>query len=183
MEKATLSCVQRVIFVLLSTYLSKGSAQQIHNVTIDDQTGDAVTKALPTYFPSGSTDFWLQGAENKACVLCPDPAQAVGGTWHDATSTPDKPRSFSATFVGSAVYVYFILPNTSNDTDPTNVSFQLDGETAGTFAHTPNPALQSFQYNVPVFIKMGLENTSHSLLVSMSPTQQTNILFDYIIYS
>lgn len=65
------------------------------NVTIDDQTGDAVTGLKPIYNPSIA---WNQGAGCGFCAAKPNTSDAEGGTWHDGTYVPGRyPEQFDFT--------------------------------------------------------------------------------------
>lgn len=65
------------------------------NVTIDDQTGDAISGVLPTYSPSIA---WNQGAGCDFCAAKPSVSDALDGTWHDATyNSGVYPEQFGVT--------------------------------------------------------------------------------------
>ena len=153
------------------------------NRTIDDQEGDSVTGAVPSYTPVGS---WNQGSTCDGCFVHLDPSQTFDGTWHDSTHTPGdpEPRVITAQFTGTAVYVYNVLANyVEYTTTLTNITFTLDGNPAGSFVHIPTDST-SFQYDVPVFVKTGLANTSHTIVITAGgDTNSSLVLFDYIVYT
>jgi hypothetical protein len=86
--------------VLLLLALLRGVFPTISNVTVDDEYGDEVTGAKPSYSPS---EGWSQGANCTGCLAKPDPSQAFSGTWHDGTATPGDPegRVVNYTFNGA----------------------------------------------------------------------------------
>jgi hypothetical protein len=47
------------------------------NVTIDDQNGDSVTGAVPSYSPGNK---WQQGSQCPGCFAQPDPQQTFDGS-------------------------------------------------------------------------------------------------------
>ncbi|KAI0652610.1 hypothetical protein C8Q79DRAFT_110960 [Trametes meyenii] len=159
------------------------------NHTIDDQTGDSVTGALPDYEPPNVEDNWFQGNLCVHCNMLPnkviDVSKTFNGTWHDTTYHPGTlERSVAASFTGTAVYVFFIVPNTVPFTTTlTNLSFTLDDTSAGQpFIHTPDSS-SDISYQVPVFTATNLANTKHTIKVSTGGPNATLMLFDYMIYT
>lgn len=76
------------------------------NVYIDDQTGDSATGILPTYVPPNS---WNQGAGCDFCATKPDPSQALGGTWHDASYSPGgNSQPFDSTLQFNGMFIFLI---------------------------------------------------------------------------
>lgn len=74
-----------------------------NNVTIDDLTGDEATGLKPIYVPS---DSWNEGAGCVFCAAKPDPSQAQGNTWHDASYDPGRdapPFDFTLQFNGAVL--------------------------------------------------------------------------------
>lgn len=75
------------------------------NVTVDDETGDALTGDKPTYTPlvSGPNGNWAQGSTCSVCLVKPDASKAFGGTWHDATHVAGDPlqKTIEISFTGS----------------------------------------------------------------------------------
>ncbi|KAI0326739.1 hypothetical protein GY45DRAFT_1258403, partial [Cubamyces sp. BRFM 1775] len=153
------------------------------NRTIDDENGDSVTGIVPSYSPIAS---WSQGSTCTGCYIHLDPSQAFDGTWHDATHTPGdpEPRVITAQFTGTAVYVYNVLANTVQYTTTlTNITFTLDGASAGQYVHIPTDSTD-FQYDVPVFVKENLANTDHTIIIEATgDTNSSLVLFDYIVYT
>ncbi|KAI0673886.1 hypothetical protein C8Q78DRAFT_658019 [Trametes maxima] len=159
------------------------------NHTIDDQTGDSVTGALPDYEPPNVEDNWFQGNLCVHCNMLPnkviDVSKTFNGTWHDTTYHPGTlERSVAASFTGTAVYVFFIVPNTVPFTTTlTNLSFSLDDASAGQpFIHIPDSS-SDISYQVPVFTATNLANTKHTVKVSTGGPNATLMLFDYMIYT
>ena len=89
-------------------------------------------------------------------------------------------------FIGSAIYVFCILPlgvppNTNSTPTLMNLSFTLDGEPAGSFFHEGSTNTGGFQSNVPVLARGNLSNSAHNLLVDLGPNSV--FLFDYYVFS
>lgn len=97
-------------FGLLSLAVSTCSATPT-NVTIDDQTGDAISGLLPNYSPSIA---WNQGAGCDFCAAKPNASDAGGGTWHDASYNPGVyPEQFGVTLQFNGIFsrqAYTLLP-------------------------------------------------------------------------
>ncbi|KAI5115994.1 hypothetical protein M0805_009066 [Coniferiporia weirii] len=151
------------------------------NRTVDDELGDSVTGALPTY--QGS---WNYGPTCQDCLEHLDPSFVFQGTWHEATWDPGDPseRMVNISFTGSAVFVFIVLANIIfNDTHTiTSLSFILDGETMGNFFHSP--ALSTdYEYNVPAYSNENLVNAPHYLTMETTGDFPTLVLFDYLVYS
>ncbi|KAG6830931.1 hypothetical protein H0H92_013859 [Tricholoma furcatifolium] len=93
--------------------------------------------------------------------------------------------SIQFSFEGTAVYVYFILANQvpgDNIITQTLANFTLDGQLDDTFSHLPSNSTE-YQYNSLVFSKDGLFNTNHTLVTSMSDSDNSYINFDYANYT
>ena len=87
-------------------------------------------------------------------------------------------------FLGSAIYLYCILPlgkPPNADSTPTfmNLTFTLDSEPAGNFVHNGSANNQGFQSNVSVFSRGGLSGSTHTLLVNLG--QNSVFVFDYYV--
>lgn len=66
----------------------------------------------------------------------------------------------------------------------TNVSFELDGEPAGTYTHFPNPDDAQFIYNLNVFSQTELENAEHTLVMTaIQGAQPSYLLLDWVQYT
>lgn len=59
-----------------------------------------------------------------------------------------------------------------------DVTFTLDGATAGNYAHTPDSS-STILYSVPMLAKSGLENKAHTLVAKFSDL----LIFDYAMYT
>ena len=88
--------------------------------------------------------------------------------------------------MGTAVYAFFIVPNTVTNPLPTNtfvnMSFSVDGAPMGKFMHSPGHSTD-IAYKQPLFVRTGLDNQEHVLLITASGASQSLILFDYAIYT
>jgi len=157
--------------------------QVISNQTIDDESGDSVSGALPTYVPASS---WRLGPTCPDCVVHPDQSLAFNRTWHDNSQFPgDPPASLSLDFVGTAIYVFCIVPPIeANVISRYSLNFSLDdGASQGTFVYLPT-SNTDFLYNVSVVSLPSLSNKAHNLLVSTDDTINGSIfLFDYAVYT
>jgi len=85
-------------------------------------------------------------------------------------------------FIGSAVYMFNIIPN-DQENAVTNLTFILDDIVDQHFLWMPN-GQSTFLYNVSVYAKTGLSHGLHTLqMVTQNGTQDETILFDYAIYT
>lgn len=189
-----------VLLAQFATLLAPSSLATSVNVTIDDQTGDAITGLLPTYNPSIA---WNQGAGCDFCSAKPNTSDAFNGTWHDATYSPGVyPEQFDVTlqfngtspsmwihslvsrllegscFVGTAIWMFNILDQRTL----TALNFTLDGEDAGSFVWDNASSFQ-FLYNQAVFGREGLQFGPHTLVAAVTTNNSSLILFDYAIYT
>lgn len=179
---------QRISPLLLLLSLSLATARLV-NRTIDDQNGDSVSGAKPTYAPSiDPASNWTQGADCTSCFLLPnkviDVSQAFDGTWHDSTYHPGDPdHTIDAAFTGTAVYVFFIVPNfVQSTTTLVNVTFSIDGSLYGLYEHIPDTS-STVLYNQLVFSTTDLVNTDHNIEIRASGSNASLILFDNTIYT
>jgi hypothetical protein len=189
-----------MVWGFLLLVLLRGVDGIISNITVDDENGDEVTGAKPSFSPN---DAWLQGAGCNGCAATPSLAFAFDRTWHDATYIlgigDPEPRVMSYTFsgayrfhlanrsylsktLGTAIYVYCILANTipTQSVSGTHLTFTLDGQNAGDFVHTPDNTT-NYLYNVPVYANPSLSNGQHSFTFEM--VNPSLVLFDYLVYS
>jgi hypothetical protein len=95
-------------------------------------------------------------------------------------------RSSLTSFLGSAFYLYCILPlgkPPNADSTPTlmNLTFTLDSSPAGNFLHSGSATNHGFQPTVTVFSRGGLSDSTHTLLVNLGPNSV--FLFDYYVVS
>jgi hypothetical protein len=86
--------------ILLLLVLLRGVFALISNVTVDDEYGDEVTGAKPSYSPSAD---WSEGTNCTGCLALPDPSFAYDHTWHDTTQDVADPavRFVNYTFNGA----------------------------------------------------------------------------------
>ncbi|KAI0697161.1 hypothetical protein BC835DRAFT_1270856 [Cytidiella melzeri] len=176
-------CLHRLLFL---GCLAWALAQT--NVTVDDQLLSANTSAgfSLQYLPD---DVWQQGNGCAACALHPSPSSMFQNTWHD-TSTGSKllARQIEVNFIGTAIYVFFTVPDLLNSPGlvpfTTNLTFTLDGEMVGQYSHQPE-GTTDYLYNVPCYTNDSLSPGSHFLDVSVEPYNGSPsfALFDYLIYT
>ncbi|KAI0792655.1 hypothetical protein C8Q75DRAFT_713837 [Abortiporus biennis] len=163
------------LLLLLVAQLILGGAV---NRTIDDQNGDSVTGIQVQYSPAA---LWNQGSTCGGCATKADPSQAVDGTWHDGSRTPERdllPLTFTLQFTGTAIYVY----NIASQGILTDVTFTLDGQDAGHFTETFDMPVRTM-YNVLIFSQDSMPMGDHTLVVSAFGPNYTIVLFDYAIYT
>ncbi|KAI0326742.1 hypothetical protein GY45DRAFT_63408 [Cubamyces sp. BRFM 1775] len=155
------------------------------NRTIDDQNGDSVTGAMPSYLPDGG---WAQGSQCTTCNIHPglvDVSRTFDQTWHDSTYHPGQPdRVITVSFTGTAVYVLnLVANNVQYTTTLTNLSFSIDGTYIQQYFHNPDGAQAQILYSVPVFSYTGLPNLPHTLEIRANGPSASLILFDAVIYT
>ncbi|KAH8813433.1 hypothetical protein DL96DRAFT_1505325 [Flagelloscypha sp. PMI_526] len=153
----------RPLFVAtLATFLILQVLAQFSNVSVDD-------------FDTSATGFqyslgWKTSTSCPGCQVNADTSQSYGGTWHvtsnDPKSTGDSAFASTAklTFNGTAVYVYFILPQTSTfPIGDISCSFYIDGENAVDFTRTA-PGRAGYLFHQLVFSK-SLSEGQHTLSI------------------
>ncbi|OJT04542.1 hypothetical protein TRAPUB_4812 [Trametes pubescens] len=160
------------------------------NRTIDDEKGDSVTGALPVYGPSSGTGAnWFQGLLCVHCTMLPnkvvDISQTFDGTWHDSTYHPGDPdHTLDAQFTGTAIYVYFIVPNfVAYTTTLVNLSFSIDGTFHNQYEHIPDLSTSTIGYQTLVFHTTNLVNMDHNIQVRAGGDNASLLLFDNMIYT
>ncbi|KAJ8487593.1 hypothetical protein ONZ51_g4084 [Trametes cubensis] len=151
------------------------------NHTVDDQ---AVLNPMVLTYTGPAGNSWIPGQTCTTCLIPPgiiDPSKAYDGTWF---YTGEASTSIVASFTGTAVYVYNILPNTvpSNAPTLTNLSFSIDGDYAGQFVHIPD-STSTVLYNVSIFASTNLANAAHVLTISVQGENASHVLFDYLVYT
>ncbi|EIW63921.1 uncharacterized protein TRAVEDRAFT_78728, partial [Trametes versicolor FP-101664 SS1] len=166
------------------------AAARLVNRTIDDEYGDSVTGVKPVYGPSSDpTGNWIQGLTCVHCTMLPekviDISQTFNGTWHDSTYHPGNPdHTINAPFSGTAVYVYFIVPNfVQYTTTLVNLSFTIDNVFHNQYQHIPDNSTTTISYNTLVFHTTNLVNTDHNIEVRASGSNASILLFDNMLYT
>ncbi|KAH9930925.1 uncharacterized protein B0H18DRAFT_1102885 [Fomitopsis serialis] len=178
------SCLHTQYALFVSFLLSLDALAGQINRTIDDQYGDSSTGIQPSY-----SSNWNFGPECSICALHPSASDAFDGTWHDTTSNATDPTQPYVTldFTGTDIWVYCIIVNSASAADIvtfTNVTFELDGAVAGSYAHEPDATASQYVYNVSVFSQTGLSNTEHKLVMStVQGSQSSALLFDWAMYT
>ncbi|KAF7344110.1 hypothetical protein MVEN_01700800 [Mycena venus] len=153
----------------------------VSNRTIDDVFGDEISGALPIYTPSPNDWNIVENNNCSTCAVKPDPALAFNQTWHDVTVPVGSTYSVILNFTGTAIYFFGIVPNTVPNADTiVNMTFVLDGASAGTYTHLPNTST-TILYSVPMLSKEGLSNNTHTLVAQVQSSSL--LIFDYAIYT
>ncbi|KAJ7578698.1 hypothetical protein C8J56DRAFT_968837 [Mycena floridula] len=163
------------------------------NITIDDTLGDPSTGAQIVYYPA---DAWhTNDTCGGDCQGTPNSKDAYSKTWHGSTFDVNKPTypntilQATASFSGSAVYVYCVLPFNRTRGPPSNMTFLVDGKRVGAFVqdvNSPNPADGSqFGFNSLVFSTTNLSDTAHTLTLQNGHVDgpKSQVILDYITYS
>ncbi|KAJ8472520.1 hypothetical protein ONZ51_g8467 [Trametes cubensis] len=155
------------------------------NRSIDDENGDSVTGAKPSYLPD---EGWSQGAQCPGCHVNPtlaDVSRAFDQTWHDGTYHPGQPdRTITVSFTGTAVFVYNLIANVIQYTTTlTNLSFSIDGTYMQQYMHVPDGSEEQILYSVLVFSHTGLANQPHTLEMRAAGLNDSLILFDVVLYT
>ena len=173
---------------LSSAFFAASASSRLVNITIDDTFGDSTTGAVPAYSINGHA--WNAGSptESANCGGCNiyssllNLSQVLYGTWHDTTpTTSDLPTTVTVQFIGSAVYVFNILPNTLPATTTlANISFSIDGEHVGNFTRSPKSGT-AILYNQLVYQNTTLNYGPH--ILAMTPSSDSLIIFDYLLYT
>ena len=86
---------------------------------------------------------------------------------------------------GSAVYAYFILANQIPEISTittTYLTFQIDGEVVGNFAHEPDNTTR-YEYNVQGYGNASLAPGQHRLSIVADGPRDSLVMFDYAIYT
>ncbi|KAI0339733.1 hypothetical protein BDW22DRAFT_1335931 [Trametopsis cervina] len=150
------------------------------NYTIDDQNGDQLSGRLVEYSPPG---YWSQGNGCDHCAFHPNNQSAFNDTWHDGFRVPSRdfePLAFQFKFNGTAFYIFNILVRLTL----TDVNITLDGTLVGSYTRFANVSEQEqFLYNVPIFAHDYIPYGEHTVGVSAFGPYQTNVLFDYAVYT
>jgi len=112
---------------------------------------------------------------------------AFMGTWHDNTfkaGNATAPSFVVVPFTGVAVYAFCILANDLNGGGPgTHLSFFIDDQSVGNFTHNPDSTAASYEYHQLVYSNESLSNAPHNLRLEQTGTQNSIMLFDYVIYT
>ncbi|KAH9897651.1 hypothetical protein C8Q73DRAFT_365563 [Cubamyces lactineus] len=175
--------VSRLGLVLLTTLPSALVASALRvNHTIDDQS--TLYPNFFTHIPSEGS--WSSGQTCTSCSIHPgiiDPTEAYDGTWTYTAYVPGDTKLIQATFNGTAVYVYNILANRVPDAATfMNLSFSIDGVYRGQFIHIPDSST-TVLYNVSVFAADNLENSLHTLSITVQGQNASHVMFDYLVYT
>ncbi|KAJ7213613.1 hypothetical protein GGX14DRAFT_360872 [Mycena pura] len=154
------------------------------NHTIDDTKGRLV-QYLPTV-PKGTTPPWEDQTTCAGCADVPDASLSFENTWSAALYTSDI-GSISATmkFSGTAIYVFFILPNFiagSGLASDVRCNFFIDSEAAGSYSHQSDNS-GAFAYNTLVYKNVTVPDGDHVLLIETTGSDPAVIIFDYAIYT
>ncbi|KAF7320070.1 hypothetical protein MKEN_00791300 [Mycena kentingensis (nom. inval.)] len=184
------------LLLLLFSWLLLPSVWALVNVTIDDSTGDERTRKQIDYSPP---DSWQSqstcAADPTACgsLALVDPKNVDAQTWHESTFSidpsnkhPNVPPTATATFTGTAVYVFCAIARSNNAPNGNvELTFFLDGVQRDMFVR-PAAASNGFDYNVPVFALTDLSPAfPHTLTIQngLQGGQDSLLILDRIVYS
>ena len=174
----------------LSLFLTPGCSRLV-NITVDDSFGDPATGQFPLY-----SRRWNAGSPSENCsIICPasfDLSQVYKQTWHDSGyigDIGDPFLSMTVHFIGSAVYVFNILPNTLPDIGSSgdfavnaHLIFHIDGEDVFHFARASDHT-RTILYNQLVYSNTSLDHGPHTLTMTPGGGAESAILFDYLVYT
>ncbi|KAJ7024164.1 hypothetical protein C8F04DRAFT_738407 [Mycena alexandri] len=168
-----------VIYILMMLHACVSIAS---NYTIDDLEGDSRTGVLPLYEPLNLWNAVVDGNCN-ICWIHPDPNRTFEHTWHDATqNVGDAPPSVTIQFIGTAIYMFGIVPNTIPGSSTNfNLTFTLDDVLHGGYMHNPD-TVNDIEYSVLMFAVADLTNGSHTL-VAQAASAPSLFMFDYALYT
>ncbi|KAJ7106666.1 hypothetical protein C8R44DRAFT_638066 [Mycena epipterygia] len=175
-----------VVSILIAGSLVSGSSV---NRTIDDVHGDSATGALPQYLPevpASEGPLWFNQTSCAGCADVPDASLAFDNTWTAALYLADiGSMSITMKFSGTAIYVYFIVPNFAKDSGLASVvrcGFFIDGAPVGSFTHNSDGSTK-FTYNTLVYSNTTVPNGEHVLLIESTGTDPLIVIFDHAVYT
>ncbi|KIJ64343.1 hypothetical protein HYDPIDRAFT_112340 [Hydnomerulius pinastri MD-312] len=119
-----------------------------------------------------SSDLPNTGASEFPCGR-PDPARMSGSAIED--HVPSVTANFS--FVGSAIYLYSIIPLGQH----VDVSTKLDGTLTAIFTHDGNVTVFDQLFGIHIFSISGLPDNEHTLSITVNPG--STIMLDYAVYT
>ncbi|KAJ6459964.1 hypothetical protein C8R45DRAFT_842997 [Mycena sanguinolenta] len=172
------------LFLVVSSLVSGSTV----NRTIDDVNGDSVTGDLVLYLPevpASEGPLWFNQTSCSTCADIPDATFAFDNTWSAAQySAGVGSMSLSVKFTGTAIYVFFILPNFSEASLVSTVlcDFFIDGVVVGSFSHQSDGS-GAFVYNALVYRNTSIPDGDHVLLIETTGADPAVIIFDYAIYT
>jgi hypothetical protein len=87
-------------------------------------------------------------------------------------------------WLGTAIYIYFILAEKHRATTITQCDFSVDGGRRTPFTHTPSKVSTAIRYNQLVFSQTDLPNDQHKMKISTSGiNHDVWVNFDYAVYT
>ncbi|KAJ6474531.1 hypothetical protein DFH09DRAFT_953144 [Mycena vulgaris] len=160
------------------------------NRTIDDGVhGDSVTGAQVQYLPlvpASQGSLWFNQTSCAGCADVPDAKLAHENTWTAALYLADiGSMSVTMKFSGTAIYVFFIVPNFAADSGLASVvrcQFFIDGAPVGSFTHDSDGS-SGFLYNTLVYENITVPAGDHVLLIETTGADPAIIIFDYVLYT
>ncbi|KAJ7628921.1 hypothetical protein FB45DRAFT_748797, partial [Roridomyces roridus] len=162
------------------------------NRTIDDSLGDSVTGAKVQYLPAvppSDGRLWFNQtscAAGSCADALPNAALALDNTWTAAMYLADvSSMSINFQFSGTAIYVFFIIPNFAPASDPSSTVrcvFFIDGSQVGSFTHDSDGSGQ-FTYDELVYSNSSITNGEHTLMIQTTGSEPAMIIFDYALYT
>ncbi|KAF7318114.1 hypothetical protein HMN09_00319300 [Mycena chlorophos] len=174
------------LFSLLISFFIPAVWGTLTNRTIDDTNGDSATGAHPTYSPSGSTWFTAASCATSGCTGVPTTAGSFDGTWTAALYLSSL-NSISATmqFSGTAIYIYFIVPNFASGSGEATLStanFLIDGGAVGSYQHETDGS-GNWDYGVLVYANSSVPNGQHTFEIQTTGSNPAIIVFDRAVYT
>ncbi|KAF7315121.1 hypothetical protein MIND_00026400 [Mycena indigotica] len=153
------------------------------NRTIDDTLGDSVTRAPVSFLPGS---VWFNQTTCSGCADVPNSSLTFDKTWTAALYLASI-GSISATmkFSGTAIYVYFVVPNFAANSGLANevlCDFLIDGSKVGGFQHKSDGS-GAFNYDTLVYANTSIPNGDHTLIIQTTGTTPAVLIFDRAIYT
>ncbi|PBK81566.1 hypothetical protein ARMGADRAFT_1091174 [Armillaria gallica] len=161
---------------------------ELTNHTIDDTLGDELTGFQVDYSPASNAGalVWKNASQCNNCAIVPSTSSAMYNTWTSATYYPALGNvTAQMAFHRSAIYIYLILSNYPESTGLVSdavCDFWIDGEVVGSFRHDTDGSYQ-FEFDVLAYSNTTLDDDDHSLLIEISGTEPSYIIFDYAVYT
>ncbi|KAJ7323907.1 hypothetical protein DFH08DRAFT_711581 [Mycena albidolilacea] len=159
------------------------------NRTIDDVFGDRVTGDLVQYLPevpATEGPLWFNQTSCNGCAGVPDASLTLDNTWSAARYLADiGSMSLSMKFSGTAIYVFFVIPNFAAGTGLASAvicDFFIDGAAVGSFSHESDGS-GAFTYNTLVYRNTSIPAGDHVLLIETTGASPAVIIFDYALYT
>ncbi|KAF8877500.1 hypothetical protein BD779DRAFT_1557218 [Infundibulicybe gibba] len=145
------------------------------NQTIDDGLGDSLTGFKVQYSPPADSHglVWKSQDTCGDCAIIPNRTEAYNNTWNSATAMDSENVTAMFSFKGTAIYIYFIIPNLPGGARVTSIvdcDFLVDGRIAGNYIHARM-----------VYVNTSLSDAPHTFTIQAK--KDSIVIFDYAQYT